>query len=104
LEGDVREIIDRIPPVNRIIMNLPKGAYSYMDIALSKLKSNGVIHYHEMLGVNEVNERLTNLEVNLINSGYILNEVDIKNLGSYSAGINHYCLDLFINKKERITK
>lgn len=44
---------------NRIIMNLPGSAYEYLDLAISLLKKNGILHYYEFndnyqTGINRI--------------------------------------------------
>lgn len=51
--GDARKILSKKSMSNvnfdRIIMSLPDIAYSFIDLAFSHIKSNGVIHYYDVV-------------------------------------------------------
>ena len=57
--GDSREVIENIPRVDRIIMNLPHKSYEYLPYALKKIKRGGKINYYELL--NKENNRKKDL-------------------------------------------
>lgn len=45
--GDVKKILPKINnKFDRIVMPLPKGAYSYLNLAYKKIKKQGVIHFY----------------------------------------------------------
>jgi len=44
---DVRKVIPKLKDkFDRILMPLPKTAYKFLDLAFSKIKKNGIIHYY----------------------------------------------------------
>ena len=46
-QGDIREIYQKLGKrFDRIMMPLPKGAYKFLDIAMSVLKDVGVLHFY----------------------------------------------------------
>ncbi|MGQ9583343.1 MAG: class I SAM-dependent methyltransferase [Thermoplasmatota archaeon] len=47
--GDAREMPGRIPPADRVIMNLPLGAIDYLDTALKLLNACGTIHMYALV-------------------------------------------------------
>ncbi len=47
--GDSKKIIENIPEVDRIIMNLPHASYEYLPQAVKKIKKGGKINYYEIL-------------------------------------------------------
>ncbi len=49
LLNDARKIVDKIPKVDRIIMNLPHSASEFLSYALRAIKIGGEIHYYEIL-------------------------------------------------------
>lgn len=98
LEGDVEEVIIKVPPVDRIIMNLPMAAQKFIGLAIEKLKSKGVIHFHEMIDEKNLDNRMKLLKSNIVEYGYKLIKMSKFNLGSYSPNINHYSFDLTIKK------
>ncbi|MBI4447798.1 class I SAM-dependent methyltransferase family protein [Candidatus Woesearchaeota archaeon] len=46
LLGDVKEVCPKLGIVDRIIMPLPKGAYQFLNLALSLLNKGGVLHFY----------------------------------------------------------
>jgi len=52
--GDVRKILPKInKKFDRILMPLPKGAEDFLELALSKIKSKGIIHFYDFLNEDE---------------------------------------------------
>ncbi len=52
--GDVRKVIPKIKDkFDRILMPLPKDAYKFLDLAISKIKKNGIIHMYDFLAEEE---------------------------------------------------
>jgi tRNA (guanine37-N1)-methyltransferase len=55
LKGDVRKVLPKInKKFDRIIMPLPKGGGSFLDLALSKIKRKGTIHFYDFLAEDEL--------------------------------------------------
>jgi tRNA (guanine37-N1)-methyltransferase len=47
IQGDVREVCTKLgKKYDRVIMPLPKGAYKFLDVAMSVLEDNGVLHFY----------------------------------------------------------
>ncbi len=45
--GDVKKILPTIKnKFDRIVMPLPKGAYSYLNLAYKKIKKQGIVHFY----------------------------------------------------------
>lgn len=97
-EGDAKEIIRKIPKVDRIIMNLPFGAHEYLSDSLMAIKPKGTIHYHEMVSEAELSTRTDQLKSIAQNNSFSLISIKEHNLGSYSPSIYHYCFDLELRK------
>ena len=56
-KGDVRKIVPKLRiKFDRILMPLPKGAENFLDLALSKIKKNGIIHFYDFLREEEIPE------------------------------------------------
>ena len=52
--GDVRKVIPKIKDkFDRILMPLPKDAYKFLDLAIKKIKKNGIIHMYDFLAEEE---------------------------------------------------
>ena len=49
-QGDVRKVVPKLRGnFDRIVMPLPKGGEHFLDIALSKIKKGGIIHFYDFL-------------------------------------------------------
>lgn len=46
-KGDVREIVPKLGKFDRIIMPLPKGAETFLDLAKKAIKPGGIIHFYQ---------------------------------------------------------
>lgn len=60
INTDSKEYLKNNPiEVDRVIMNLPGLAYDFLDIAISSLKKNGILHYYEFASdFNQAIERI----------------------------------------------
>jgi tRNA (guanine37-N1)-methyltransferase len=51
IQGDINDVAiefkEKRLKFNRIIMNLPETAYKFLDLSISLLSSNGILHYYE---------------------------------------------------------
>ncbi len=53
--GDVRKVLPEIDKkFDRILMPLPKTAEEFLDVALTKIKKNGMIHLYSFISMEEV--------------------------------------------------
>ena len=48
ITGDIRDVKDRLPKADRVIMNLPQSAFDFLPEALSISKAGGTIHLHRI--------------------------------------------------------
>lgn len=54
-EGDVRMVLPKIAKkFDRVVMPLPKTGEQFMDLALAKIKKEGIIHYYAFLAEEEI--------------------------------------------------
>ena len=54
--GDVKKFLPKIKEkFDRIIMPLPKGAESFLGLALNKIRKNGIIHFYSFAEENNYN-------------------------------------------------
>ena len=68
-------------------MNLPESAIEFLDFALEKLKTGGIIHLYafEIEEEKEIAEKLKNYNIKILKRIVC---------GAYSARINRVCYDL----------
>ena len=70
------------------------SAKKYMPEAFAVLKPKGIIHYHEMLLIKDLNKRKEWLKTTANRQGFEILEMTEHNLCSYSPTIFHFVFDL----------
>lgn len=92
IEGDITQVINTLPPADRIIMNLPGTAKDFLDIAINHLNKNGILNYYEFSSdyetvINRVKKIAYPRECEVLN---------IRKVKSQSPGVWHMALDIKI--------
>ena len=88
-KGDVNSILPKIrKKFDRILMPLPRGAEDYLNLAYSKIKKNGMIHFYDFSHENDFN-----LVTKKIKKGKIISLVKC---GQYGTRKYRVCLDIKI--------
>lgn len=98
IKGDVNKILPKInKKFDRIIMPLPKGAESFLNLAISKAKKNGIIHLYcftEEGKYEDITNRINNECKKKKKQCKILN---IKKCGQFSPRVYRTCIDFKVN-------
>ncbi|MDR0779057.1 MAG: class I SAM-dependent methyltransferase family protein [Methanomassiliicoccaceae archaeon] len=92
--GDASILIKDLPSADRIIMNLPQIADSFLHDALSNLKDGGTVHMHKIMERASSDETITELINEMKKKGYSIRidrEVELK---TYSPTMSVYVLDI----------
>ena len=92
--GDVRDVVGKLDDADRIIMNLPGTSKDFLPLAVSKLKSGGILNYYEFASEEDVVIK----HVNDASEGYDVEILDIRKVKSQSPGVWHYGVDAKIVK------
>lgn len=100
ITGDILEVSQKQIPekkFDRIIMNLPGTAYTFLDIAMKHIKNNGIINYYEFSdsfgqGIERLQESAAknNKEVEIISN----RKVKSSSPGMWHVGIDAKITDL----------
>jgi tRNA (guanine37-N1)-methyltransferase len=98
LHGDSREIVPKLEPADRIIMNLPHSAFEYLPLAFSKILNNGVVHYYEVLE-NDQKEKRTE-ELSKIVKDKRTELVNLQQVHTYSPSSSLFCYDIKVEYDE----
>lgn len=59
--GKAEEAVPELPKADRIIMNLPHKSRQFLKLASGWIKEGGVLHYYEILDVEGLAERMTEM-------------------------------------------
>jgi len=92
--GDARAEVGRLEKADRIIMNLPHDASSYIQEAIRALKPGGVVHYYEITGEEDLAKRLEEIADLARKEGRVMREVARRRVKSYSPTLNFYALEI----------
>ncbi len=84
--GKAEEVIGQLPRADRIIMNLPHESRNFLELARGRLKEGGVIHYYEILDVEGLAGRMS--EMNSLG----LDILKKREVHGYSASLSMYSL------------
>jgi len=94
--GDVKKIMPKLKKkFDRILLPLPKGAENFLDLAQSKIKSQGIIHFYNFFEEEKINKRSVNdyLEKYI---GKKFKIIDIVKCGQFGPKIFRVCVDIRI--------
>ncbi len=85
--GDAREVVPRLGPFDRIIMNHPTAAIDYVDVALAASLAGTHVHLYIIGTPGDVDEVVDMFKDEM----EIMGRRDVR---TYAPGVSHYCLDL----------
>ena len=96
-EGDAGEIMENLESSDRIIMNLPWKSDEFLDLALTKINDDGVIHYYTF--TDDVNNSKKDIEnkVRDLNLDIEIEFLNTIKLRSYSKNIDNFVFDLKVS-------
>ncbi|MDR3075010.1 MAG: class I SAM-dependent methyltransferase family protein [Candidatus Methanoplasma sp.] len=94
MTGDAAEVIKGLPDADRVIMNLPQTADSFLRDALSKTKVGGVIHLHKIIERSGLGDFVEKTKENAVSSGYGISIENTSELKTYSPTMSVYVLDI----------
>lgn len=94
--GDAADLPGRIPPVDRIIMNLPHSAFGFLPAALGLLRPGGTIHLYDILEPDEKASRKEQIGRVVEGQGRELARSGCHLVRGYSALESHFVFDLTV--------
>jgi len=94
-QGDVRRIVPKLYKVfDRIVMPLPKGADTYLDVALKVARKGTMIHLYDFLQEKEISGKRDKIrEICKINTKQI-KIINTEKCGQYSPYTYRVCFDI----------
>lgn len=92
--GDAREKVAGLGPADRIIMNLPHSAHEFLPEALSELRPGGIIHFYEIMEVEDLEDRMDDISSIAVKEGRVLKLLARRKVKSYSPSMDFYAFDL----------
>jgi len=91
-----RELPGKIPPADRIIMNLPHSAFGFLPAALKLLRPGGTIHLYDIIDRGKKAEREEAVARAVKIAGRELAGSNLRLVRGYSALESHFVFDLWV--------
>ena len=92
--GDSGVLIKELPPADRIIMNLPQTADTFIESALSNVKKGGTIHMHKVMERASSESAVSDLIDEMKKKGHSIRIGRMAELKTYSPTASIYVLDI----------
>ncbi len=97
-KGDVNKVLTKInKKFDRILMPLPKGAESFLPLALTKIKKNGIIHFYDFLAEDELSKAKEKINKACKTTKKKCRILKIVKCGQFSPRKYRVCADIKIN-------
>jgi len=94
IKGNVKNIVPKLTKkFDRIIMPLPKGAESFLDLALNKLKKKGIIHFYSFSGENNYDNIKKIINKECKKRKKLCKILKITKCGQFSPRVFRICVD-----------
>jgi len=95
--GDVKKILPKInKKFSRIIMPLPKGAEAFLNLALNKIKRNGIIHFYGFAEENKYDNITKIIKQECKKKKKQCKILNIVKCGQFSPRVNRICVDFIV--------
>lgn len=99
IQGDVREVVPKLEgEFDRILMPAPYNAGDFLDIAVDKVKSEGIIHFYTFAGEEEVERKMDEVLVKIKELGADGEILFWRECGNFAPRVNRYVFDIKIKK------
>ncbi|HET6398044.1 MAG TPA: class I SAM-dependent methyltransferase family protein [Candidatus Thermoplasmatota archaeon] len=92
--GDARQVARDLAKADRIVMNLPHGAFAFLDVAAALAAPSAVLHHHEILPSADVASREAQVLARLRELGRQAEVLQRRVVRRYSAQDDHVVWDL----------
>lgn len=90
-KGDVKDIVPKLrKKFDRVVMPLPKNAEDFLDIAIKKIKKNGVIHFYDFEKEEDIPEKC------IEKIGKKFKILKVRKCGSFGPGKFRVCVDFIV--------
>jgi tRNA (guanine37-N1)-methyltransferase len=97
-EGDARQILRQVAPVDRIILDLPHTAFDFLEDAFRAIRDRGEVHVYRILeraGEGEAAERIRAIARR---TGHRAKDVHIHRVRAYSPTQHHVGFDVTVDR------
>jgi tRNA (guanine37-N1)-methyltransferase len=95
--GDARDMPNKLPKADRIIMNLPHSATEFMPVALGLVGPAGTIHLYDIIEPERSADRERELEKVILKAGKRAGGMACRRVRGYSSLESHFVFDIGLN-------
>ena len=95
-EGDARQVLERIRPVDRVIIDLPHTAVDHLGHAFAALGASGVVHVYRILERADEIAAAGRIEAIAAHSGMEIKELRLHTVRAYSPTQHHVAFDVTV--------
>ncbi|MCL2148592.1 MAG: class I SAM-dependent methyltransferase family protein [Methanomassiliicoccaceae archaeon] len=101
ITGDAPAAMEGLPPADRVIMNLPQTAESFLPAALMGAKDGGTVHLYKVAERSEFDGFMERMRYNARSLGFVISIEGVTELKTYSPTMSVYAID--IKRETRLT-
>ena len=98
-EGDAREILRRIAPVDRVILDLPHSAREFLNDALAATGAHGTIHLYRIVEAAEEMETVDAIRASARAEGVRIVDLTRRHVRAYSPTRHHVAFDVTVARE-----
>jgi tRNA (guanine37-N1)-methyltransferase len=96
LEGEVRSILRGLPPLDRVILDLPHSAMDYLPESLRALGDHGTVHLYAIHERADERNRLEAIDSTVRATGFRVTHLSVHHVRAYSPTKYHTAFDVTV--------
>ena len=100
-EGDARQILERIRPVDRVILDLPHTAFDHLGYAFAALGARGVVHVYRILERADERAAADRIRAIAAHAGMEVKDLRLHAVRAYSPTQHHEAFDVRVVRASR---
>ncbi len=97
-EGDARQVLRQVAPVDRIILDLPHTAFDFLEDAFRAIRDRGEVHVYRILERAEEAEAAERIRAIARRSGHLARDVRVHRVRAYSPTQHHVGFDVTVDR------
>jgi tRNA (guanine37-N1)-methyltransferase len=100
-EGDARSVLERIRPVDRVILDLPHTAFDHLSDAFAALGARGVVHVYRILDRADERAAADRIQAIAAQAGMEIKDLRLHTVRAYSPTQHHVAFDVTVVRASR---
>ena len=99
LEGDARDVLRRIAPLDRVILDLPHTAVDFLPDTLAALATRGTVHLYAILRAEEREDRAAEIRYLVESADRRVEALTLHSVRAYSPRQHHVAFDITVGPR-----